>query len=368
MKLGIITTAHCNAACSHCSTSCGPQRTERLDRAKIFNLMDEAAQLSQGEPLKFGFTGGEPFLDFELLLKLIAHGKKVGAHEVTCVTNGYWATSPEKARARLTAVKQAGLDVLAVSTSRFHRQFVKIQRVERVLNASREVGLNCALKIVHTQSDAGETKEMEAWGRAAGAYRVEVFAVLPHLRKGAILPGSEYRREQGLPEGRCPAPIITVHETGEAYTCATPGTAVDFLSLGDTHELGLDQVRDRFYFGGRQQILREHGPIHFAREIIAREQGHRLREGGYASICDLCAHIVSDPALAAIAAESAQAFEVRQFEDLLGRLAKRGPARQRSSKPQPSAANRRTPKADVLCGETVLADTGVCEPPISLAQ
>lgn len=319
MKLVLLTTARCNASCGHCSTSCGPEKTESLSQNKIFGLMDEAAELAEGKPLKFLLTGGEPFMDFELLLSIVAYGARLGAI-VTCVTNGYWATSPEKARSMLSAVQDAGLRALAVSTSRFHQQFVKLKRVERVLGAARDLGLTCCLKYVRLPSDAQDEETIKAWAMAAGADEVEDFSLLPYLRDGESLPDSAYIRSPGLPEGRCPAPLLTVREDGEAYFCCTPGADRPLLFLGNTHELRLREVHDRFYLGGMQQILRQHGPIFFARAAEAQSQGYRLRES-YTNVCELCTHIVNDPDLAAVATETAQAFEVQQLRGILEALA-----------------------------------------------
>jgi hypothetical protein len=228
-------------------------------------------------------------------------------------------------------VKNAGLHRLALSTSRFHLRFVKIERVERALAAAQEIGLECAVKYVRVQSDPDSPEAVEAWARAAGASRVEIIPILPALREGVTLPDSEYERDLVLPEGPCPTPIVTVRETGEAYTCCTPGAFADFLSLGSTHELTLEEVRDRFYLGGAQQLLRNHGPAHFARAVVARGEGQRLRPA-YGSVCDLCTHIVSDPVMSAIAAETAEAFEIQQMETLLAKRADHKGGRQRAKR------------------------------------
>src|ERR1043165_4389764 len=153
MKLALLITARCNASCSHCSTSCGPHREEHLSRDQIFNLVDQAAAIDDGERFKVLLSGGEPFLDFGLLLDVVRHASSKGAI-VTCVTNGYWATSAEQARDLLTQLKQAGLRSFAGSTSRFHQAFVSRRRVERALAASRVVGLRCTLKYIRTRTDA----------------------------------------------------------------------------------------------------------------------------------------------------------------------------------------------------------------------
>lgn len=316
MKVSLMYTARCNASCGHCSTSCGPQRTETLSRDTIFRVMEEAAQLSLGEPLKFGITGGEPFLDFELLHDVVAHGKHLGA-EMGCVTNAYWATSAEKARTLLGALQDAGLMVLSISTSRFHREFVNVRRVERALNAARELDLQCGVKVAILRPESGDEAAIRAWAKDAGAWDVQIFPVVPSMRDSTVLSEDEYLRVPGLPEGRCPGMGTTVAWDGEAYTCCTPGALTRFFSLGNVHELGLSRIADRSYIGGRQQILREHGPIHFAREIQARGLGGRLRPA-YSCICELCTHIGTDPDLARVAAEMADAREVQQLREILG--------------------------------------------------
>jgi len=315
MDLSLLLTARCNAACRHCSTDCGPRRTEHLDQEQVTGLMDQAALLSRGEPLQFFLSGGEPFLDLDFLLRILRHGSRLGAF-MTCVTNGYWATSETRANSVLTSVKDAGLAELAVSSSPFHEEFVRRQRVERVLGAARRVGLPCTVKFVRTRSEARTPEEITRWATTAGAKDVQELPLLPHLRRGEQLTQSEYPRGRGLPAGPCPGRVLTVREDGRAFTCCTPGGFNDFLSLGDAHATPLSELRDRFYLGGTQQILREHGPIYFARAIIARGLGGRLRSS-YMGTCDLCTHVSSDPHLAAVAEEASTAFEVRQLRQVL---------------------------------------------------
>jgi pyruvate-formate lyase-activating enzyme len=318
MQIGILTTSRCNAACSHCSTSCGPQRTESLSRDKIVSLIDEAAALNEDEAFKISLSGGEPFLEFELLADVVARAHRHGA-EVTVVTNGYWATSHEKACSLLTRLKIAGLTHFAVSTSPFHQQFVKRKRVERVLNAAREVGIPCRVKYVRTASDPQSEDAVLQWALAAGAESVQELPLMPHLREGAEQPESEYSRVNQVPQGTCPAPLLTVAETGTAYTCCTPGGFAPFLALGNTHDDPFADVHERFYLGAVQQVLRKHGPAFFAQAIAERGESSRLRRS-YSGVCDLCTHIASDLRLAEIAQSAAEEVEVKQLQHMLEEL------------------------------------------------
>ena len=320
MFLALIITARCNAACTHCSTSCGPRRHESLPREKILSLMDEAAALAPHDgtgELAFGISGGEPFLDFKLLRDVVAHGKCLGA-QISCVSNGYWATSDQKARELLGQLQDAGLDSLAISTSRFHEEFVKRRRVERALRAASALGIDCQLKYVRTRSDTEDDAAIESWARSAGADQVQIMTLLPALREGARLADDEYPRGEALPAGPCPAPVMTVMESGEAYTCCTPGAFNRFFSLGNVHQSSLRRVSDRFHVGGKQQILRAQGPAAFVAEIQRRGHGARLRPA-YGDVCELCTHIGQDPVMAAVAEDVAREFEMQQLEQLLGR-------------------------------------------------
>lgn len=308
-------TARCNAGCGHCGTNCGPQRSEALPREKVLSLMDEAAALSRGQPLEFGLTGGEPFLDFGLLRDVVSHGKRLGA-EMGVVSNGSWAATDAEAERKLAVLKDAGLGLLNISTSRFHEAFISARRVERALRAARKVGLACSLKYVRAGSDTRSPDQVRQWAETAGADSVQDFPLLPYLREGEALPARDYARVDGLPAGPCPGPMMTVSWDGRAYPCCSPGAFNPFLALGSVHEMALAELRDRFYLSGKQQILREHGPIRFAKAVRTAGLASRLRKS-YVSVCEMCTHIANDPAMAAVADEAAAAFEMQQLEKIL---------------------------------------------------
>lgn len=322
MRFGFLITARCNAACAHCTTNSGPYEEQELRADTVADLMDQAAALWQqerapGERLEFCFSGGEPFTDFARLVGLVRHGAGLGA-AVTCVTNGSWAVSDERARDRVAQLKEAGLTTLGVSTSRFHQQFVKRDRVRRALDAAREAGIRTALKCAITAVDRDGPHSLEQWARARHVDKLELFAVTPYVRIGAALPEDDFLRTEGIPAGRCPAATLTVREDGRAYTCCMPGAFTDFLKVGNVFETSLAVLYDRFYLEARQRTLRHRGPRHFARAVIAAGQGARLRDR-YESVCDLCAHIARDPVMAPIAARAAEQFADEQLRAAMAR-------------------------------------------------
>ncbi len=299
MRLGIVLSTQCNATCVHCSQSCGPYRQEKLSSADVFRIMDEAAAIDDDQPLSFDLTGGEPFLDFDSLVEIVSHGARLGA-QVSCVTNAYWSRTDDIARARLSLLQRAGLTALSVSVSRFHQRFVPIQLVRRTLATANELGIRTELKGAVTNGDLAPDGCLAEWRESLDADSVSIFPVLPHLREGESLPDEEYFRQPGLPFHRCPGDVVTVDPGGSARSCCTLGNLGEFLVVGNIHRMPLRQIHETFKAAEKQRILRESGPIEFARGAIAAGLGDRLRKA-YAGPCDLCLHIQSDPRLREVA-------------------------------------------------------------------
>jgi len=306
MDISLALTRRCNAQCTHCAPDCGPAQTQSLSTEKVFELMDEAARLTPpGQRPIFRLTGGEPFLELGQLLAIIRKAVAVGG-TVGCVSNAFWAASDEKATAVVRQIREAGLNNLSVSTSRYHQQFIKIERVRRAVAAARAAGLPTQLKIAYSVQDRREGL-VRAWSKLVGADQTQEIPLVPYLRNGAQLPEQDFPRRRGLPRGPCPSALLTVKEDGAAYTCCTPGGYVPLLQIGHVYESSLESIRDRFHFDPLLQVLRERGPGHIARRAIALGHGERL-QSSYADVCELCTHIASDPILSQCAREAAQAY------------------------------------------------------------
>jgi hypothetical protein len=313
MRLGFVLTARCNAACTHCSKSFGPARTEELSLDDVFRLMNEAAVIEDHEPLCFDITGGEPFLNFEMLVAIVDHGATLGAQSISCVTNAFWARSDEIATGKLTRLKNGGLTLLGVSVSRFLQQFVPLHRPQRALKIAMELGISTELKAAVTHVDLEPHGLVSKWKKRLDAEWVNVFPVLPHLRDGATLPEDEYYRELGLPAHKCPGEVVAVDYHGIARSCCSLGEEENFLVVGDANTTSLKQIYSTFQRAAKQKILRDTGPIAFAQGAIRAGFEHRLRKA-YAGPCDLCLHIRTDPQLRQVAEEMAAGNHESPFQ------------------------------------------------------
>lgn len=82
-------TYDCSLRCPHCfyypqPTSRGALTVERL--REIIESMQDTAPVREVH-----YTGGEPFLYYDLLVEGVALARELGARRITCSTNCYWA-------------------------------------------------------------------------------------------------------------------------------------------------------------------------------------------------------------------------------------------------------------------------------------
>jgi MoaA/NifB/PqqE/SkfB family radical SAM enzyme len=302
VNFGIILAARCNASCEHCSKNYGPRRTELLELSEILRFMDEAAATNTDAELGFDLTGGEPFLDFDRLVAVTRNGTRLGA-AVSCVTNAFWARSDDLARSRLEVLRAAGLTHLSVSVSRFHQRFVPLHRAERALRIAGELRMSTELKGAVTKADLRKGAALSKWKRTLDADKINIFPILPYLREGAVIPEAEYYRLPDLPRLPCPGEEICIYTDGVVRSCCGPGVGGSFLAIGDV-QTPMQEIRQAFLHGAKQEILRQHGPIHFAERAAELGMAHKLRKA-YAGPCDLCVHISRDPELRRVAEDVA---------------------------------------------------------------
>jgi len=85
------------------------------------------------------FTGGEPFLKFDLLLEVTAIAHRLGIPSTFVETNCFWCTDDETTRGKLIQLKEAGLDGILISVNPFIVAQVPFERIKRAVMISAEV-------------------------------------------------------------------------------------------------------------------------------------------------------------------------------------------------------------------------------------
>ena len=180
----------CNLRCTHCFISCSPtnQSYGMLTLADVRRRLEEAAALGVRE---YYFTGGEPFLNPEML-PILEETLRQGPASV--LTNGLLLT-PERCRRlrELAAGSEYSLD-LRISidgyTAEINDPIRGAGTYERILQGIRnlaDAGLNPVVTVTEACKDAGSAAGRErllAWMRSIGLSRPRL-KILSLFRIGA---------------------------------------------------------------------------------------------------------------------------------------------------------------------------------------
>jgi hypothetical protein len=85
------------------------------------------------------FSGGEPFLNFELLLKAVEIAEALSIPSTFVETNCFWCKNDDLIRERLQTLKEKGLRGIMISINPFYAEYVPFEKTERCIRISQEV-------------------------------------------------------------------------------------------------------------------------------------------------------------------------------------------------------------------------------------
>jgi len=145
---GLLLSYQCNAECRHCMYACSPKWkgwiSEEDLEAILSRLAGKIKPSSYGPErvsLNYGlhFTGGEPFLNYELLLKAVGIAQELNIPSTFVESNCYWCSDDKVTREKLQMLKERGLKGILISVNPFFLEYVPFQRTERGIRISHEV-------------------------------------------------------------------------------------------------------------------------------------------------------------------------------------------------------------------------------------
>jgi len=150
VSLGLLLTYKCNISCRYCIYNCSPKwKSDWLgieNADMIFKRLDyifKEIYINRPDGISFGhglhFTGGEPFLNFELLLKLSSLANKYEIPYPFVETNCFWAIDDSITLEKLDLLKKAGLKGIMISVNPFNIEKIPFERIERTAELGHEV-------------------------------------------------------------------------------------------------------------------------------------------------------------------------------------------------------------------------------------
>jgi len=107
---GLILSYQCTAECRYCMYACSPKWRGWISEEDLEKILSQLAGKIKPSPygpervsLNYGlhFTGGEPFLNFELSLKGVEIANQLRIPSTFVETNCYWCTNDKVTREKL---------------------------------------------------------------------------------------------------------------------------------------------------------------------------------------------------------------------------------------------------------------------------
>jgi len=146
---GLILSYKCNAECLHCMYACSPHWDAHwISKDYLQVTLERLAGHILASPygsdtisLNYGlhFTGGEPFLNFDLLCTACELCSELDIPSLFAETNCFWCVNDEKTREKLLLLKDKGLKGLLISVNPFYLEYVPFERTERAIRIGHEI-------------------------------------------------------------------------------------------------------------------------------------------------------------------------------------------------------------------------------------
>jgi hypothetical protein len=309
---GLILSYKCSAACRHCMYACSPRwAADRISDEDLETILGQLAHSIEPSPrgpesisLSHGlhFTGGEPFLDFDLLCRAVRRATELGIPSTFVETNATWCVNDAVAREKLRTLRAAGLKGIMISVNPFFLEFVPFERTQRAIRCGLEVFhrnvVVYQLEYLHRFAEWGIRGKMafeEFLRREAGANPlagVEFFVMgrAPYALESLLRRHFPMRPARRLVAERCVPPFLRCwHNHFDCYGNYVPGFCAG-ISFGDCRRPDtLLQEGVRVEEKPVLALLMEEdlgGLLRFAAEL-----GYRESPAGYFSRCHLCVDV-----------------------------------------------------------------------------
>lgn len=282
--LGFTIHRACNASCDICCFSSGPDCQEKLNVSRIKEYIDESKSIE--EITTIAFTGGEPFLDYNLLVDLIQYAKSADK-KVNTVTNGYWASNYEKAYERLAYLKGCGLDYLSLSHDAYHKKYIKTENIRNILRATTKLEIPTSLAIVKIKDEKIGTI-IDEIGNDIYTASIKVGPCLPVGRASESFSDGQFDRSIETDKARCAyGGNLVICYDGTIYPCCSQVIVNTGLGIGNFVDISLKEAMKKLKNNALLYFLRNADMkfySDFAKENLGMDIPDRI-----VNPCELCA-------------------------------------------------------------------------------
>ncbi|EJV0606201.1 hypothetical protein CGI74_05935 [Vibrio parahaemolyticus] len=294
--LVVESTNRCNAKCSMCYQSSGPNGSDmvglkRLDIVFIKKAMKEAKEIPALEP-RFHLAGGESFLHFSECIDLFIYARELGYENITATSNCYWATRMSKARSYARRLKESGLSQLEISWDFWHLPYIEQRAIENAIVACREQGIYVNLRVLTSKSNS--------LSDALSLINDSALDLVSEISCGPVFNTGRATLEINEDEflsgggagGNCHSVLnLTVNPMGNVSPCCAGADQTNNLSFGNIKLESMLDIYNKMNSSSFLRTLVFYGVGAFV-PILERSEIKMGRD--YQNICHLCWNIFSD--------------------------------------------------------------------------
>ena len=306
ISAGVMLSYQCNAECLHCMYACTPRWKGWISEKDLEDLLSKLAGKIMPSPfgaervsLNYGlhFTGGEPFINFPLLLKAVEIADELKIPSTFVETNCYWCKDDKITREKLELLKFKGLKGIMISVNPFYLEFVPFERTERAIRIAQEVFPGNVM--IYQLEYYYLFKRMGIKGKMRlGDYRRLARDELAGRVELLLMGRAVYKLSEFYPKyparfffhQPCQPPFIrNWHNHFDNYGNFLPGYCGG-ISLGDWRNLD-ELLRDGIDLSSRPILNFLVSQDFEGLFNFAREYGYEEIKDGYISKCHLCLDI-----------------------------------------------------------------------------
>ncbi|UCG57131.1 MAG: radical SAM protein [Phycisphaerales bacterium] len=305
VSAGLVLSYKCSSDCKHCMYACSPKwNADWIREADVRRFLSQLS--GRIKPAPYGpdtidlnsglhFTGGEPFLNFELLLRAVEIAREVDIPSTFVETNCFWCANDDVTEARLRQLKETGLGGIMVSVNPFILESVPFERTERAARIGRDVfGRNAIVyqNFFYRQfTGLGVTGALtfESYLEKAGMEALGYAELIPMGRLPFKLSHLFARhRPEVFFDQSCDARLTSPHHIHVDNYGNYIGGFCAGISLGDAHDL--ESIFEGVDLDGRPILLALTTRMEKLYKL-AKESAYEDLSDGYVSACHLCLDI-----------------------------------------------------------------------------
>ena len=244
-SVGIRLTKRCNLLCRHCVCSCDPRHAAAMDIDNLRRWLGMIA--TQSNVNQVCFTGGEPFLEYDLLLKGVCIASSLGLVSVV-VTNGYWGRSRQNAERALHPLAVNGLGHLSLSYDKYHHEQVSTKCIHTAIEVAHRLNIDVCLNVLRddyaNEATMTEHLAVELQNTALMVSSINASSLIRcgrAINLEPVLSDFDMKRY-----GTCGAMGIIIQENGIVYACCGPQHPLDSaLNVGDINTESFEEIYTR---------------------------------------------------------------------------------------------------------------------------